>query len=94
MLLTRLVVEGYVLLQALGDMFVVDNHIAIRSSHNDVEDVEQLARIATREAEQGLGLAHLDIAFHELLIGANSPCEKCLQLTIVHRFEDIYLAAA
>ena len=47
-----LVVEGDVLLEAVGDVPVGDRHLAVGGPDDDFEDVEQLARVAAREAEQ------------------------------------------
>ena len=39
-LLTRLIVQGDILLQALRNTLIINYYVAVCSAHNDVEDVE------------------------------------------------------
>ena len=89
-----LVVEGDVLLEAVGDVLVGDRHLAVGGPDDDFEDVEQLARVAAREAEQRAGLRDFDPAFLEFRVGRQGTVEQCLQVLVFERLEDVDLAAA
>jgi len=93
-LLPVLVVEGDVLLQAVGDVLVGDRHLSVGGADDDVEDVEQLAGVAPGEAEQGPGLLHFDLALPEFDVCGQRPVEQRLQVLVLHRAEDVDLAAA
>lgn len=88
------VVEGDVLLEAVGNVAVGDRYLAVGCADHDVEDVEQLAGVAAREAEQGAGLVHLDLAGLQLGVGRKGPVEKRFEVRVLHRFEHIDLTAA
>ena len=94
MLFAVFVVEGDVLLEAVGNVAVGDRYLAVGSADHDVEDVEQLAGVAACEAEQGAGLVHLDLAGLQLGVGRKGPVEKRFEVRVLHRFEHIDLTAA
>ena len=92
-LLAVLVVEGDVLLQTLGYVVVGDRNLAGGGVDDDFENVQQLAGIAAREAEQRLGLLYFDLALLQLEVGLECPVEQCLQLLVVHRLQNVDLTA-
>ena len=92
MLFAVLVVERDVLLQAVGDVLVADDDLSVGSVAEDVEDVEQLARVAPAEAEQRFCLDYLDPPFAQGRVGCDRPFEQQLQVGLLHRFEHIDLA--
>ena len=66
-----LVVGHGVLLQALGDAGIVDNDGALGGGIGEqVDDVEQFARVATGKAQQGIGFAHFKFALtqHHIVV--------------------------
>ena len=89
-----LVVEGDVLLEAVGDVPVGDRHLAVGGPDDDFEDVEQLARVAAREAEQRAGFRDLDVALFQLGVGRQGAVEQRLQVLVFERLEDVDLTAA
>ena len=93
--LAVLVVGGGILLQPFGDDGVVDDNLLVfaHGLRDEVDDVEQFAGIASRIAEEGVGLARLDIAIFQIGILMDSPVEQLLQVLDFERFEYIYLAA-
>ena len=93
-LLAVLVVEGDVLLEAVLHVLVGDRHLAVGGPHHDVENVEQLAGIAPREAEQRRGLLHLDLSFAQFGVLGQCAVEQFLQVGILQRLEDVDLTAA
>ena len=94
MLFAVLVVEGDVLLQAVGDQPVGDRQPALVGRQQNVQNIEQLARIAAREAEQRLRFAHVDPPLAQFGVGGDRTVEKPLQLGVLHRSQDVDLAAA
>ena len=82
------------LLEAVGDVPVGDRHLAVGGSDDDFEDVEQLARVAAREAEQRAGLHDLDVALFQLGVGRQGTVEQRLQVLVFERLEDVDLTAA
>ena len=94
MLFAVLVVEGDVLLETVGDVLVGDRHLAVRGSDDDVEDVQELARVAAREFEQRAGLRDLDVAFLQFGVGRQGSVEQHLQVLVFERLEDVDLTAA
>ena len=93
-LLAVLVVEGDVLLQAVGDVLVGDRQFALRRPGQYVEDIEQLAGVAAREFEQRTRLLHFDLACFQFRVGRQRPVEQRLQVFVLQRFEDVDLATA
>ena len=89
-----LVVEGDVLLQAVGDQPVGDRQPALVGRQQNVQNIEQLARIAAREAEQRLRFAHVDPPLAQFGVGGDRTVEQPLQLGVLHRSQDVDLAAA
>ena len=89
-----LVVESDVLLEAVGDVPVGDRHLAVGGPDDDFEDVEQLARVAAREAEQRAGFRDLDVALFQLGVGRQGTVEQHLQVLVFERLEDVDLTAA
>ena len=73
-----LVVEGDVLLQTVGDVLVGDRYFAVCGARDDVQNVEQLAGVAARKAEQRFGFLYLDLPGFELRIGGEGPVEEGL----------------
>ena len=94
MLFAVLVVEGDVLLEAVGHLLVGNDHLAVRGADHDVENVEQLARVAARKTEQRAGLLDFDFAVFQFGVGLQRPVEQRAQVLVLHRFEDVDLAAA
>ena len=94
MLFAVLVVEGDILLETVGDVLVGDRHLAVRGSDDDVEDVQELARVAAREFEQRAGLRDLDVALFQLGVGRQGTVEQHLQVLVFERLEDVDLTAA
>ena len=84
-----------ILLQAVGDDVVGDDkRLAVpQRLHDQVKDVEQFAGVASREAQQRLGL--LDAHFTSLkhLVGLDGMVQQLQQVVSVQRVEDIDLGA-
>ena len=91
--LSVLVVGGDVLLQGVGYGAVVYHQVAVRGSRDNVENVEQLAGVASRETEERARFAYLDVPFTEYRIRREGAVEQFLQLCVVHRLQYIDLTA-
>jgi len=90
-----LVICGRILLETFGDYLVVDDHRLSDGGglFEQVEDVEQLACVSSREAEQGGGLLHFHIPLAQYLVAADGAVEQHLQLGCFKWLEGIDLGA-
>ena len=91
--LSLLVVGQRILLQPFYHYLVVDHHrLPVGGGLlYEVEDIEELAGIAPREAEEGVGALHLHIALAEHLVGGDGAVEERAQLWLLQRFERVDL---
>ena len=59
-----LVIGHGILLQTLSDAGIVDDDAPLgRGIREQIDDVQQFARVAARKTQQGIGFAHLKFAF-------------------------------
>ena len=87
-----LVVGHGVLLQALGDAGIVDNDGALGGGIGEqVDDVEQFARVATGKAQQGVGFAHFKFALTQHHVVVEGVVEQLEQVGLAERFEHVDL---
>ena len=92
--LAILVVGERILLQTLGDNGIGDDHlITIVGLDHQFERVEQLAGIASREAQQGIGLTDGDAALLQVGILRDGAVEEFEQVVLLQRLQYIELAA-
>ena len=66
--------------EAVRDIAVGDRDLALGGACDDVEDVEQLACVASRETEQRARLPDLDFPLPEFRVGGQRPVEQRLQV--------------
>ena len=89
------VVSHRILLQAVGDDAVFDDH-RILVAHRFIEqlyDVEQFACIAAAVSEQSGSLAQFELLLAEQTVTLCHALDQIEQIITVERFERIYLAA-
>ena len=92
MQLTPLLVRGRVFLQPLRHQLISDHHlIAPFGGNRQLQDIQQLAGISTREAEQRVALLHLDIPFSQEVVFGKCTIQQCLQVALSHRLKDVHL---
>ena len=92
--LAFLIICKRVLLQARHNHLVVYHYLIAGTRLNDeLQDVEQLAGVATAIAQQGVGLLQLDIKLREFNVGCNCAVEQLQQVFLLQRFQDIQLTA-
>ena len=89
--LPAFVVGQRVLLQTLTHEFIGDDHgflVGIRVRH-ELEDVQQLACIASAEAQQGIGLAHLDGLLLQHDVFLQGSVHQLQQVVLPKGFQDV-----
>ena len=87
-----LVVGHRVLLQAFGDAGIVNDDGTLGGGIGEqVDDVEQFARIATGKAQQCFGFAHFKFAFAQHHVVVEGMVEQLEQVGLAERFEHIDL---
>ena len=92
--LAFLIICKRVLLQARHNHLVVYHNLIAGTRLNDkLQDVEQLACVATAIAQQGVGLLQLDIKLREFNVGCNCAVEQLQQVFLLQRFKNIQLTA-
>ena len=94
--LAALVVDGDILLQTLRDRAVVDDDrigLAELRVHHDLQDIQQLTRVAAAVAEQRVRLLDLDPALLEDLVLVQRPVQQPLQVRDLQRLQHEDLAA-
>ena len=92
--LAILVVGERILLQALGDNGIGDDYLfAIVGLNHQLQRVEQLAGITSREAQQGIGLTDGDVALLQIDVFRDGAVEEFEQVVLLQRLQYIELAA-
>ena len=91
--LAILVVGQGVLLQTLGDHLVgYDNFFAAVGLDDEFKRIEQLACIASRETQQGIGLFDHDVTLFQVEVLLDGAVEQFQEVSLVERLEDVELA--
>jgi len=94
MQLTPLIVRGRVFLQPLRHQLISDHHlIAPFGGNRQLQDIQQLAGITTRETEQRIALLHLDLPLPQEVIFSKGTFQQRLQILLSHWLKDVHLTA-
>ena len=90
--ITTLIVGKRILLKPVHNLIVRDNHIitALRL-HHKLQDVKQLARVATAKTEHGVSLTKFYMALLEFDVRRHSTMEQFLKVFLLKRLEHIHL---
>ena len=91
--LAVLVVGQRILLQTRQNQLVGNDDIARLRLNNQLQDVQQLTRIAATESQQGVSLAQLDMTLLENHVGLDGTLQQLQQIVLLQRLQHIQLTA-